>query len=178
MAIYNISGGGGGSGGSTPTVDTSSLVPKSIGTAAGDMIYWSAANTPTRLAKGSNGQVLSISGGVPTWTGISTAGDYLPLTGGTVTGDVTIKKSTTIANNYPATLNFSTVQTDSNITNTAYIKVYDDHDTAANGSVMVVNSKGLTIIGGGESPQNIYDNAVKGKTANANLTTVGASTPE
>lgn len=66
MAIYNISGGGGGSGGGTPTVDTSSLIPKSIGTTAGDMIYWSAANTPTRLAKGSNGQVLSISSGVPT----------------------------------------------------------------------------------------------------------------
>ena len=42
-------------------------IPKSIGTAAGDIIYWSAASTPVRLAKGSDGQVLKLSGGVPTW---------------------------------------------------------------------------------------------------------------
>ena len=42
-------------------------IKKSIGTAAGDIIYWSAASTPTRLAKGSNGQVLKLANGVPTW---------------------------------------------------------------------------------------------------------------
>ena len=42
-------------------------IPKSIGTAAGDIIYWSASGTPTRLAKGSNGQVLKLANGVPTW---------------------------------------------------------------------------------------------------------------
>lgn len=49
-------------------------IPKSIGTAAGDIIYWSAANTPARLAKGSNGQALIInSSGVPSWGTISTS---------------------------------------------------------------------------------------------------------
>lgn len=42
-------------------------IPKSIGTAAGDIIYWSASGTPTRLAKGSNGQVLKLANGVPSW---------------------------------------------------------------------------------------------------------------
>ena len=42
-------------------------IKKSIGTAAGDIIYWSASGTPTRLAKGSNGQVLKLANGVPTW---------------------------------------------------------------------------------------------------------------
>ena len=51
----------------TISVDTSSLIPKSVGTAAGDIIYWTASSTPTRLAKGSDGQVLKLSGGVPTW---------------------------------------------------------------------------------------------------------------
>ena len=90
MAIYNISGGGGGSGGGTPTVDTSSLVPKSIGTAAGDIIYWSAANNPVRLGKGSNGQVLTLSSGVPAWANASATGSYLPLSGGTVTGELRV----------------------------------------------------------------------------------------
>ena len=42
-------------------------IKKSIGTAAGDIIYWSASGTPVRLAKGSNGQVLKLANGVPTW---------------------------------------------------------------------------------------------------------------
>ena len=43
-------------------------IKKSIGTAAGDIIYWSASGTPTRLAKGSNGQFLTLSNGIPAWT--------------------------------------------------------------------------------------------------------------
>ena len=42
-------------------------IKKSIGTAAGDIIYWSASGTPVRLAKGSNGQVLKLINGVPAW---------------------------------------------------------------------------------------------------------------
>lgn len=42
-------------------------IKKSIGTAAGDIIYWSASGTPVRLAKGSNGQVLKLANGVPSW---------------------------------------------------------------------------------------------------------------
>ena len=37
------------------------------GYAAGDIIYASAANTLAKLAKGTDGQVLKLSGGVPTW---------------------------------------------------------------------------------------------------------------
>lgn len=41
--------------------DTSdNAIPKSIGTAPGDMIYFSAGGTPARLAKGTNGQVLKV----------------------------------------------------------------------------------------------------------------------
>lgn len=41
--------------------------------AAGDILYASAANTLSKLAIGSTGQVLSISGGVPVWTSSSSA---------------------------------------------------------------------------------------------------------
>ena len=53
-------------------------IPKSIGTAAGDIIYWSASGTPTRLAKGSNGQVLKInSSGVPAWAADNNDNNYV-----------------------------------------------------------------------------------------------------
>ena len=42
-------------------------IPASIITGAGDLIYGSAANTPARLAKGTDGQILGLSGGVPAW---------------------------------------------------------------------------------------------------------------
>jgi hypothetical protein len=45
------------------------------GTTLGDIAYSSAtANTNTRLAVGSNGQYLTVSGGVPAWAGISAGG--------------------------------------------------------------------------------------------------------
>ena len=43
-------------------------IKKSIGTTKGDLIYWSAASTPARLAVGSNTQLLTVSNGVPAWT--------------------------------------------------------------------------------------------------------------
>ena len=42
-------------------------VPKSLTSTKGDMIYASAANIPTRLGIGSNGQFLSVANGIPTW---------------------------------------------------------------------------------------------------------------
>lgn len=50
-------------------VTNEAQIPKSIGTAAGDIIYWSGASTPVRLAKGSAGQVLTIDNdtNLPVW---------------------------------------------------------------------------------------------------------------
>ena len=42
-------------------------IPASIITAAGDLIYGSGAKTPTRLALGSDGQVLGVASGLPLW---------------------------------------------------------------------------------------------------------------
>jgi len=46
-------------------------IPKSLTTITGDIIYASGANTPTRLGIGSDGQVLTVSSGVPTWSAAS-----------------------------------------------------------------------------------------------------------
>lgn len=49
-------------------VTNDAQIAKSIGAAAGDIIYFTASGTPARLAKGSNGQVLTLASGVPAWT--------------------------------------------------------------------------------------------------------------
>jgi len=43
--------------------------PANTLTTTGDLYYASAANTPARLAVGSTNQVLTVAGGVPTWSG-------------------------------------------------------------------------------------------------------------
>ena len=69
-------------------------------TAAGDIIYSSAANTPARLAKGSDTEVLTLASGVPSWAA-PTVGDITGvtagtgLTGGGTSGTVTLTIDTT-----------------------------------------------------------------------------------
>jgi len=65
-------------------------------TALGDLSYGSAtANTKTRLAIGSTGQILTVAGGVPTWAAAN-PGDITGVTAGTgisgggTSGDVTV----------------------------------------------------------------------------------------
>jgi hypothetical protein len=53
---------------STGTVAlTSGVINNSLLTTTGDTIYASGSSTPARLAVGTTGQVLTVSGGVPTW---------------------------------------------------------------------------------------------------------------
>ena len=49
-------------------------IPKTLTTTTGDIIYASSANTPARLGIGSTSQVLTVSGGVPTWATPATGG--------------------------------------------------------------------------------------------------------
>jgi hypothetical protein len=49
------------------TVDLSSKTDKSTLSTTGDIYYASSANTPARLGIGSTGQVLTVSGGIPSW---------------------------------------------------------------------------------------------------------------
>jgi hypothetical protein len=53
---------------STGTVAlTSGVINNSLLTTTGDTIYASGSSTPARLAVGTTGQVLTVSGGVPSW---------------------------------------------------------------------------------------------------------------
>lgn len=51
---------------------SATYVPKSLIDAAGDLIYGSAADTVARLAAGSNGDVLTLAAGLPSWAAAST----------------------------------------------------------------------------------------------------------
>ena len=49
-------------------------IPDSLLTTTGDTIYASGASTPARLGIGTTGQVLTVSGGVPTWATAAASG--------------------------------------------------------------------------------------------------------
>lgn len=73
------------------SIDTTvkSLNPE---TTLGDISYRSStANTKTRLAIGTTGQVLTVSGGVPAWASLSTSG---PAFAATLSADQTISQNT------------------------------------------------------------------------------------
>lgn len=53
------------------TLSDTQYIPKTLTSTTGDIIYASSANTPARLGIGTSGQVLGISGGVPSWTTLS-----------------------------------------------------------------------------------------------------------
>lgn len=90
---------------------------------------------------------------------------YLPIAGGTMTGTLYLQTTTTIAENKPAQLIFKTIQSDNSITTqTGFIKFYDDHDDAANGGSMVIQSAGNMIIGSGESANACYTTDLVGNT--------------
>lgn len=60
------------------------VINNTLTTTTGDLIYASSANTPARLGIGSSNQVLTVSGGVPTWaTPASSSAPITKITSGT-----------------------------------------------------------------------------------------------
>jgi hypothetical protein len=59
--------------------------PANTLTTTGDLYYASAANTPNRLAIGTSGQLLSVTGGVPAWTSVSSGMTLIQNAAGTGT---------------------------------------------------------------------------------------------
>jgi hypothetical protein len=73
----------------TQTQANAAFINDSLLTTTGDTIYASGANTPARLGIGTTGQVLTVSGGVPTWATAS-AGGMTELASGSITTTVTL----------------------------------------------------------------------------------------
>jgi len=75
----------------TGTATADGAIPKTLTTTTGDIIYASSANTPARLAIGSTGQALVVSGGIPSWGSVTTT----PRIGQTIQATTTTTTSTT-----------------------------------------------------------------------------------
>jgi len=67
-------------------------IPDTLLTTTGDVIYASGANTPARLGIGTTGQVLTVSGGLPTWATAASGGMTL-LSTTTLSGTSTVVSS-------------------------------------------------------------------------------------
>ena len=154
---------------------TANSIPKLNNATTGGTFY-----APT--AAGTSGQILKSSGsGAPTWVNQSALSvgsatnatndsdgnaintTYVKKAGDTMTGDLTIQRTTTTSANTPAQIKFTMINSDENVTDaSAFIRVYDDFTTSAYGSNMVIQSGGNMIIGSGESPTSFYTNYIKG----------------
>jgi len=88
--------------GSSIDTTTKALNPE---TTLGDLAYRSAtANTNTRLAIGTTGQVLTVSGGVPVWAAAAGGGKVLQVVQGTTTTRMQTNSTTYVDTNLTATI--------------------------------------------------------------------------
>lgn len=88
----------------TQTVANGKFINNTLTTTTGDIIYASAANTPARLGIGSSGQVLTVSGGVPSWAAAAGGGKVLQVVQGTRTTVTTITSTTYVTTNISASI--------------------------------------------------------------------------
>ena len=80
--------------------DEGSHINKSIFTAKGDIIYASGAGTPTRLGIGTNGKVLKVVSGVPSWADdINTHNAHIIYSGKKTDGTTDISSGTASSGN-------------------------------------------------------------------------------
>ena len=87
----------------TQTVANGKFINNTLTTTTGDIIYASAANTPARLGIGSSGQVLTVSGGVPSWAAAG-GGKVLQVVYGSTATAAALSSSTITDTNLTATI--------------------------------------------------------------------------
>jgi hypothetical protein len=93
------------------------------GTTLGDLAYSSAtANTNTRLAIGSNGQVLTVSGGVPSWAAAAGGSTYAGVSVGNTSGSLSVTNTTWTAVPWTAE-DFDTDSFHDNVTNNSRVTI-------------------------------------------------------
>jgi hypothetical protein len=81
-------------------------IPKSTGTTAGDLLYYTGSSTPTRLGIGTAGQVLTVNGGAtaPSWAAPAGGGKVLQVVSGTYSTNTTISSTTFTDSGLTATI--------------------------------------------------------------------------
>lgn len=157
-------------------VTNDAQIPKSIGTAKGDIIYFSASGTPTRLAVGGNGTVLKVnSSGVPAWASDSDSHYTTHLYAGASDGNT--NAATTNGNTYLIVTDNTTARDRRKIAGTGATTVTSD----ANGNITIDSTNTTyTFDGTYDSSTNkaatvsTVTNAINALDGNLNSTTPGA----
>ena len=159
-----------------------------IGGAAGSIPYQSSPGATTFLAAGSNGQVLTLASGVPSWstpttgtvTSVGTAGTVngLTLTGGPITGSGTVTLGGTLDLSAPPTIGNTTANTGAFTTLTASSSLTTPAVQATNsGGLALKNSVGTTQIsmggGGGDNVSINVSTNLNGSNAQIDISPTG-----
>jgi hypothetical protein len=167
----------------TATSATSATTATNLaGGASGSLPYQSAPSTTTFLAAGSNGQVLTLASGVPSWatpttgtvTSVGTAGTVngLTLTGGPITTSGTITLGGTLDLSAPPAIGGTTPNTITGTTITANTKfVGTNFDAAGSGGGSLRTSGGTAVLqwGGGGGVNLTLDGAFNMNPANYSI---------
>jgi hypothetical protein len=144
------------------TTGTASKATNLVGGAAGSLPYQSALDTTTFLAAGTNGQVLTLASGVPSWatpttgtvTSVATAGTVsgITLTGGPITSTGTITLGGTLDLSAPPAIGGTTPNTITGTTitaNTKFVGPYFDAASSAGGALRTAGGSACLQWGGG-----------------------------
>lgn len=67
-------------------IDDAVTLAKIASGTAGDILYWDGSGNPAALAKGTNGQYLTLSGGLPAWAPLAGSGWEFVETSGVISG--------------------------------------------------------------------------------------------
>jgi hypothetical protein len=108
-------------------------------TTTGDTIYSSSGSTPARLGIGSTGNVLTVSGGVPTWAAPATGGGMTLLSTTTLSG-----ASTTISSIDQTYKNLTIVGKDIYVSTTGQFQLEINADTGSDYALTNINGNGTT----------------------------------
>jgi hypothetical protein len=167
---------------------TATTATNLAGGATGSLPYQSGAGATTFLGAGSNGQVLTLASGVPSWatpttgtvTSVGTAGTVngLTLTGGPITGSGTVTLGGTLDLSAPPTIGNTTANTGAFTTLTASSSLTTPTVQATNsGGLSLKNASGTTQIsmggGGGDNVSINVSTNLNGSNAQIDISPTG-----
>ena len=162
------------------TTGTAAKATNLVGGAAGSLPYQSAADTTTFLAAGTNGQVLTLASGVPSWatpttgtvTSIATAGTVngITLTGGPITSTGTITLGGTLDLSAPPAIGGTTANSIRGTTVTAttgFVGTNFDASGSGGGSLRTNTGTACLQWGGGGGTNVTIDGPINMNGANS-----------
>ena len=105
-------------------VTNDAQIPKSIGTAKGDIIYFDGSASPKRLAIGSSGQVLKVANGIPSW-GTDNNDDTKNTAGSTNSTDKLFLVGAKSQDNNPQTYSYQYTYASNGLLSSTYLGLND-----------------------------------------------------